>query len=379
MNENKFKYFAFISYSSKDSQWGRRLQRRLERYRLPSMLCREHNLGRRPMRPVFFAPTDIQPGDLSEELKQRLRCSKNLIVICSPDSAKSEWVGREIAYFHSLGRDKDIYFFIVSGAPHSGDSATECFNPIIEELGMPEILASNVHEKVFKLPWLNRERAYAQLISKLLGIEFDTIWQRHKRRFVENTIAWIVGIILIAVLLCGAWVMNRPVDIEFYIGEKLRSNSKLPQIKDAKIGIVIDDDTIWNMANNIRKPAIFRHIPQSWLGKESQILVLCKDFLTLDTTIVLTKNNELSLIRDANIYGDVRFRIWDKIEECYVTEDLNVFLDDKQLKPNNLMEYCISIPLEQQSTFYIIQCDKPLLNDTLFMPCGENPTLFLKD
>ena len=331
------------------------------------------------MRPVFFAPTDIQPGDLSEELKQRLRCSKNLIVICSPNSAKSEWVGREIAYFHSLGRDKDIYFFIVSGTPHSGDPATECFNPIIEELGMPEFLASNVHEKVYKPPWLNRERAYAQLISKLLGIEFDTIWQRHKRRIVENAIAWIAGIVVVAALLWGAWVMNKPIDIEFFLGEKLHSNSKLPQIKDAEIGIVIDDDTIWSVAESTREPAVFRHIPQSWLGEEGRIIVHCKDFLNLDTTIILAKNNEIPLIRDANIYGDVRFRIWDQREECYVTEDINVFLDDKQLKPNNLMEYCISIPIEQQSTFYIIQCDKPLLNDTLFMPGGENPTLFLKN
>ena len=88
----QYKYFAFISYSSRDTKWGKRLQRRLENYRLPIALCRSRGWQRRPLRPVFFAPTDIQPGGLSEELQERLKASRNLIVICSPDSAKSAYV-----------------------------------------------------------------------------------------------------------------------------------------------------------------------------------------------------------------------------------------------------------------------------------------------
>lgn len=97
-----FKYFAFISYSSHDIAWGKKLQKKLEGYRMPSTLCSEHGWQRNPIKPVFFAPTDIQPGDLDEELKERLKASRNLIVICSPHSAKSDWVGKEIAFFHSL-------------------------------------------------------------------------------------------------------------------------------------------------------------------------------------------------------------------------------------------------------------------------------------
>ena len=39
MKENKqnsnYKYFAFISYNSKDIKWGKRLQRKLEEYTAP--------------------------------------------------------------------------------------------------------------------------------------------------------------------------------------------------------------------------------------------------------------------------------------------------------------------------------------------------------
>lgn len=147
MQQQQFKYFAFISYSSKDTAWGKRLQRKLEHYRMPSTLCNERGWKRKPINPVFFAPTDIQPGGLTEELQERLRASRNLIVICSPHSAQSEWVGKEIESFHQLGRTKQIHFFIVDGTPHSGDKETECFNPIVETLGLPEILGANIHEK----------------------------------------------------------------------------------------------------------------------------------------------------------------------------------------------------------------------------------------
>ena len=126
---------------------------------MPATLCSEHGWKRRPIAPVFYAPTDIQPGDLRQELEARLRASRHLIVICSPHSAKAKWVGWEIAYFHSLGRTENIHFFIVDGEPHSQDHERECFNPIIEELGIPEQLGANIHERVSRWPWVNRERA----------------------------------------------------------------------------------------------------------------------------------------------------------------------------------------------------------------------------
>ena len=146
---SSFKYFAFISYSSKDIAWGKKLQKKLEHYKLLATLCSEHGWERKPIKPVFFAPTDIQPDGLSGELQERRKASRNLIVICSPNSAKSQWVGKEIEFYHSIGRTKNIHFFIVDGIPHSGNPDTECFNPVINQLGLPEILGANIHEKIY--------------------------------------------------------------------------------------------------------------------------------------------------------------------------------------------------------------------------------------
>ena len=171
--EQEYTFFAFISYSSKDLEWGKRVQRKLERYRMPATLCSEHGWKRTPIKPIFFAPYDILPGGLSAELQERLRSSRNLIVIGSPNSAQSEWVGKEIEFFHQLGPTSQIHYFIVSGQPNSGDPQTECYNPILKRLGIPEILGANIHEKIYRWPWLNKERAYVQLVSKLLGVEFN--------------------------------------------------------------------------------------------------------------------------------------------------------------------------------------------------------------
>ena len=228
MTDQAYKYFAFISYNAKDTDWGKKLQKKLEHYKMPSTLCSEHGWERKPIKPVFFAPTDIQPGGLSEELQERLKASRNLIVICSPNSAKSEWVGKEIEFFHSLGRTKNIHFFIVDGTPHSGNPETECFNPIIDKLGLPEILGANIHEKVYSSPRLNKERAYVQLISKLLGVEFDAIWQRHKRMLVRKALAWTVGTLAVIAALIVVWRFNQPYDIKLQLNEASFQNDNLP-------------------------------------------------------------------------------------------------------------------------------------------------------
>lgn len=110
--KDNYKYFAFISYSHHDTKWGKRIQRKLESYRMPTTLCSKYGWERKPINPIFFAPTDIQIGGLTAELQDRLRDSRHLIVVCSPHSAQSKWVGEEIEYFHKLGRSNNIHFFI---------------------------------------------------------------------------------------------------------------------------------------------------------------------------------------------------------------------------------------------------------------------------
>ena len=375
--EQQFKYFAFISYNSKDTAWGKKLQKKLEHYRMPATLCSEHGWKRTPISPIFFAPTDIQPGGLSNELQERLCASQHLIVICSPNSAKSEWVGREIEFFHNLGRTNNIHFFIVEGSPHSGNPETECFNPVIDKLGLPEILGANIHEKIYRWPWLNKERAYVQLISKLLGVEFDSIWQRHKRLLVRRIVAWSIGSLAVIGALIGVWRANQPFDALMRLEEASLHNEQLPPLHDAAVTLTLANETKTDTVSALDETFTFTNIPHRFLNRSVNITVACKDFLVTDTVITMDKSMTLRLYRDPAVYGDIHFKLWNYNEEEAVTQTKVAIEGIEAISDENGM-VSLFIPLEMQRKAYKITTDVPLVTDSIFMPCGDDDVILVK-
>lgn len=371
------KYFAFISYSSHDIAWGKKLQKKLEGYRMPSTLCSEHGWQRNPIKPVFFAPTDIQPGDLDEELKERLKASRNLIVICSPHSAKSDWVGKEIAFFHSLRRSSNIHFFIVDGIPHSGNSDTECFNPIVKTLDIPEILGANIHEKVFKSPWLNRERAYIQLITKLLGVEFDSIWQRHRRLLRQKITTWCLGVFAVFATLVGVRITSRPINVEVSLNETTPHNKHLPPLKDAIVTLSLDNETKTDTLPSLDSKALFANIPHSFIGKRACVKIDCKDWLPVDTTFILTKNPIINIARNPECYGNVKFLLWNlKKEKGMGNVKVEIAGQTSTSDANGNVK--MQIPLKNQREKYQVLCNLDLDNNILVMPTTQSTALIVK-
>ena len=369
--QDQFKYFAFISYNSKDTVWGKKLQKKLEHYRMPATLCSEHNWQRTPIKPVFFAPTDIQPGGLSEELQERLKASQNLIVICSPNSAKSQWVGREIEFFHNLGRTKNIHFFIVDGIPHSGDPETECFNPVVNQLGMPEILGANIHEKNYKWSWLNKERAYVQLVSLLLGVEFDAIWQRHKRQLIRKAVAWTVGIIAVLCALIFVWRANQPVDVNLKLNESSVHNENLPPLKDAVVTMTLDNEIKIDTLESLDGNLVFNNIPHRYLNQKVRFSVSCPNFIDTDTSLLLTPDVTLNIARNDSVFGKVNFRIYIPNTEMYVgNTTISLAGQETVSDPNGRVS--LFVPLEKQQHYYIITGPLQFENDTVYMPSGKD-------
>jgi len=372
-----FKYVAFISYNSRDTEWGKRLQHKLEHYRLPAALCSETGWKRTPLRPVFFAATDIQPGGLSKELQDRLKASQNLIVICSPNSARSEWVGREIAFFHSLGRADHIHFFIVEGTPNSGNPETECFNPVVKELGFPEILGVNIHEKVFKWSFLNRERAYIQLISKLLGVEFDSIWQRHKRQLTNTILYYALAALAIIAALIYIRAVNRSVDVSASLQEYSIHNESLPPLHDAIVTLTLDNEVKSDTVSNLQSPAVFKNVPHRFLGRPVRITLNCPDYRSIDTTLTLSRDMVLGVSRDPSVYGNVHFLLYDPVREEGVA-GVTISINGMEAISDGQGYVTMSIPIESQKRVYSIDSPIPLYDNTITMPCGDNDVILIK-
>ncbi len=191
----RFQYYAFISYSRKDEKWAKWLQKRLENYRLPSIIRKESEvLLPKQIRPVFRDKTDIGIGSLRQTLRKELEDSKYLIVICSPGSAQSEWVNHEIEAFIQLGRKDQIIPFIVEGLPDEADPSINCYPPALDK----DILGASVSE-------LGKEKALVKVVAAILDLKFDKLWDRHRR--VERTgklTRWAAaGLIMIVSVLAG--------------------------------------------------------------------------------------------------------------------------------------------------------------------------------
>lgn len=388
MTQPEFKYFAFISYNAKDTAWGKKLQKKLEHYRMPATLCSEHGWSRTPIKPVFFAPTDIQPGGLTEELQERLKASKNLIVICSPNSAQSEWVGKEIEFFHSLGRTKNIHFFIVDGTPHSGNPDTECFNPVVNQLGLPEILGANINERIYRQPWLNRERAYVQLISKLLGVEFDTIWQRHKRQLTRKILAWAIG----GIAMIGIWTYTTiqfiPTTAIVTVND-ITENENLPSTKGV-VTLFLDNEVLVDSIYPQCGSASFNRIPRHRLDKDVCLKVSFKDYFEIDTILPLSEAISINIKRNPDIYGHIRFNLWNPETESLVP-NCGIIISDKD-ENDQLRElvrgttdsnghFEIDIPLPQQRIAYIVSSLSQTAifeSNSVYMPCGPNDVILVK-
>src|SRR5215831_12805273 len=95
-----FKYRAFLSYSHRDGAWGPWLHSALERYPVDKdLIGRETPVGPIPesLRPIFRDREDFAAGpSLNSQTLAALEASQFLIVICSPNAARSAYVNEEI-------------------------------------------------------------------------------------------------------------------------------------------------------------------------------------------------------------------------------------------------------------------------------------------
>ena len=81
----------------------------------------------RRLTPIFRDRDELASApDLSMKIKDALRRSRVLLVVCSPNAAQSSYVNEEIVWFKSLGRSQRVITLIVSGEPGAGPLWTNC-------------------------------------------------------------------------------------------------------------------------------------------------------------------------------------------------------------------------------------------------------------
>lgn len=127
------KYWAFISHSSKDREFARWLASALGTFSIPSKYLKEYKLPG-CLSPVYLDVHEAPgSGDLGKHLRDALTASKALIVLCSPDSAKSKWVNTEIEHYLSSSPNPIVCWVVVGGQFSDGRGTAEyCMPPASE-------------------------------------------------------------------------------------------------------------------------------------------------------------------------------------------------------------------------------------------------------
>ena len=217
------RYFAFISYKREDLKQAEWLRNKLSHYHFPSKLRKENEALPKAIRPLFRDSLELAGGFLAKEIETALSESKYLIVICSPRSAKSPWVNKEVEYFIEHGREEYIIPYIIDGEPFSNDPEKECFPPALKSLqGEKELLGISTSE-------LSKEAAAVKVVARMFGLRFDTLWQGYNREQRRKRLLWsaaAIFLILVSVAVSG-WFCYANSKIEAMNKEITEQNNEI--------------------------------------------------------------------------------------------------------------------------------------------------------
>jgi hypothetical protein len=222
------RYFAFISYSHSDAGTARWLHRALESYRLPRAVHREpESVGLRSrLSPVFLDRAELATSaELGAEVQRALEESDNLIVVCSPASARSRWVNEEIRRFRALGRAERI-FCVVAPVDAARDQDGVVFPPALAEpaaAGGPPRRAEPLAADL-RASGDGRRDGFLKLVAGLLGLRFDQLRRREQarrqRRLIALTAASLTASAVLAGLAFFALLQRQEADRQRSIAEQ---------------------------------------------------------------------------------------------------------------------------------------------------------------
>lgn len=199
------RYRAFISYSRQDEQRAVWLQRKLERFSLPSGFP-ANTQSKHPLKPIFRDKDELRvDADLAKTINGALQNSQSLIVVCSPSAVKSEWVSREIVSFQQLHPQGKILPVIVSGAPNAENPEDECFPlPLrykLDDKGQPierlaELLAADLRSEGD-----GKRLALLKTAATLLSVELNQLLRRDAQRRMRVMAVSLLAMMLISFVM----------------------------------------------------------------------------------------------------------------------------------------------------------------------------------
>ncbi len=187
MDVPSVRYSAFISYRhlQPDMDIAKAIQHRIETYAIPRAIAQKS--GQKHFGRVFRDQDELPlMSDLGEGIREALRRSDWLIVICTPELPNSRWCMAEINYFIELGRRDRILPILVSGEPEQ--SFPDCLRYVYDEHGQRkevEPLAADVRAKDTRSRKKLLKAETLRLIAPMLHVGYDDLRRRARERTIR--------------------------------------------------------------------------------------------------------------------------------------------------------------------------------------------------
>ena len=204
---------VFISYSRKDAAFARLLEQALRGYRPPKDLA----VPQRNLR-VFRDEADFTGAEYHASLDRCLKDSAALLVICSPHSSASEYVGDEIRRFAAHRGKEHIVPILLDGLPNNEtaderDGRRAFPATLVEVLPMPlaadyrgfDVKRDRVRKGAFASAWF---KTLADIYADY-GVDRAKVEGRERRREVRRLriVAAVSGSVAMALAALTVWAL----------------------------------------------------------------------------------------------------------------------------------------------------------------------------
>lgn len=206
----KYTYDAFISYShnEKDAFAAEQLHKTLEHYHIPKRI--QQSSGKKKIERVFRDREEMPISfNLASNIQEALDQSEFLILMCSPNSIKSEWVQREVETFLKSHSKEQVLTVLLEGEPEKVFPEVLCYEErkVESEDGTEQTVKVKIEPMAADIRGKDKseikkkiEQESLRILAKMLGCTYDTLRQRHREYALHRMMAVLGGVAGVAVV-----------------------------------------------------------------------------------------------------------------------------------------------------------------------------------
>lgn len=368
MQQNQsYRYDAFISYrhTEPDKTIAETLHRMLETFKVPRSLVKK-GCPKRVSR--VFRDRDELPtsSNLADNISEALANSEYLIVICSPRTAQSQWVMKEIETFSKLHGQERILALLIEGEPNESFPEPLRFarrqvacedgsvREVVEEV---EPLAADIRADSLRQMKKKLKVEILRLLAPILNCRFDDLRQRHRERAIKRILSLSISLSLFFMAFgsFSAWqalqIRQKSVLLEQQVQKTLEGQSlymanlsaQLLEEGDRRRAVMVAREALPEDLDNPERPyveeaeyalsqALHVYDTNSWFVpdialKNDNIVNFIK--LSPDGKTAVTSAQDGYLYVWDTRYGDLLHKHY--IGDKYLEKDNLRFIDDKTI------------------------------------------------